>query len=104
MFNFPIKTKNIKLLIYTGLLFVLTLSVSGTSFAENVTPASSNGMSFVHDLRAAPGVLADYTLYIPKLTDSNTVGFCPGATSISQLTTACPGYVVKQKQIQMSQL
>ncbi len=56
---------------------------------------AGNGMSFVHDLRAAPGVLADYTLYIPKLTDSNTVGFCPGATSISQLTTACPGYVVK---------
>lgn len=96
MFNFPIKTKNIKLLIYTGLLFVLTLSVSGTSFAENVTPASSNGMSFVRniggasagDALSAPSSIATDSLgnmYVVDIDRSKVLKYDPSGNYVSDI-------------------
>lgn len=53
------------------------------------------GRAFVHNLRNAPGVSADYTLYVPRLIGYDQVGFCPGADAYEELTDACAGYSIK---------
>lgn len=54
------------------------------------------GKSFAHNLRSAPGVTQNYTLYVPKLTESVQMGFCPNATSLSEVSSSCPGHLAKQ--------
>ncbi|MCA9390276.1 FG-GAP repeat protein, partial [candidate division WWE3 bacterium] len=60
---------------------------SGITGSANTT----SGKSFVHNLVSAPGTGSSYTLYVPKLSGSNRVRVCPGATSLGQVTETCVG-------------
>jgi streptogramin lyase len=83
----------------------LLVDMRGDRDWSSVTKGISrdDGKSFIHGLPTSEGTYMPFSLFVPKLTDSEGVHVCPGVDSLGNITDECSaGYEVLDGDVRIS--